>query len=399
VAECLGAFGRAGFLFVRQRVRTTLQRDSQFADVVDRVTADTALAPLKFHTPDSFRQALRRRVDAYFAGSGRKPRDCPRMYVKSAVILGGCVALYVLLVVAAGAWWVAIPLAALLGLALASAAFNIQHDGGHGAYSDHRWINNLASLTLDLLGGSSYVWARKHNAIHHSYTNVTGHDDDINVGFLGRLSPHQKRLKFHRLQHLYLWVLYGFLPIKWHLYDDFRDVLTGRIGGHRLPRPRGRDLVSFIGGKALFFSLAFGIPMLLHPWWCVLALYGIASFVQGVALSVVFQMAHCVEEAAFPQPPDTGRIESSWAVHQVETTVDFAPRNRVLAWFVGGLNFQIEHHLFPQICHVHYPALATLVEETCREFGLRYKAYKTFLAGLASHYRWLRRMGEPVAAR
>ena len=371
-----------------------MQTNNAFIESFEQRTTEIPTYAIKFQSPDSFRQALRQRVDEYFANTGRKPRDCRQMYAKSAIILCWCVAAYAVLVVFASSWWLAIPLAALLGLSLAVAAFNIQHDGGHGAYSDHRWVNKLASLTLDLLGGSSYVWARKHNTIHHSYTNVTGHDDDINVGILGRLSPHQKRLKFHRLQHFYLWVLYGFLPVKWHLYDDFRDVVTGRIAGHRFPRPKGWDLVTFVGGKTLFFALAFGLPMLLHPWWCVLALYGIASFVQGVTLSVVFQMAHCVEGAAFPNPlPDNGRIESSWAVHQVETTVDFAPRSRVVAWLVGGLNFQIEHHLFPQICHVHYPALSKLVEETCREFGLKYKAYKTFLSGLASHYRWLRRMG------
>lgn len=349
---------------------------------------------LKFQTPDSFRQALRKRVDEYFARTGRKRRDCPQMYAKSAIIITGCVAIYVALILFAGIWWLAVPLAVLMGLALATAAFNIQHDGGHGAYSESRWINRLAALTLDLLGGSSYVWARKHNSIHHSYTNVAGHDDDINVGLLGRLSPQQPRLWFHRCQHIYLWFLYGFLPMKWHLYDDFRDVITGRIGGHAFPRPRGWDLVIFIGGKALFFSLALGLPMLLNPWWCVLTLYVIASFVQGVTLSVVFQMAHCVEQAEFPEPgAETGRISSSWAVHQVETTVDFAPGNRLLAWFVGGLNFQIEHHLFPHICHIHYPALARLVQNTCQEFGLKYKVYKAFFAGVASHYRWLRHMG------
>lgn len=376
-----------------------MQSDYQPGVMLDRASAGTEVLPLKFQPSDGFRQALRRRVDEYFTSTGRKPRDCWRMYAKTAIIGSWCIAAYVSLLLVAGSWWVAVPLTVLLGLSLAAAAFNIQHDGGHGAYSDRRWVNKLASLTLDLLGGSSYVWARKHNSIHHSYTNVSGHDDDINVGLLGRLSPHQKHLKFHRLQHFYMWVLYGFLPVKWHVYDDFHNVLIGRIGGHRFPRPRGSDLAIFIGGKVLFFSLAFGLPMLLHPWWCVLALYGIASFVQGVALSVVFQMAHCVEKAAFPQPhAGTGRIDSDWAVHQVETTVDFAPRNRVLAWLVGGLNFQIEHHLFPQICHVHYPAIAKLVEETCREFGLKYKAYQTFLAGIASHYRWLRQMGLNSAA-
>jgi linoleoyl-CoA desaturase len=317
------------------------------------------------------------------------------MYLKTAVIFAWFAASYVILVFFVEAWWPALPLVVLLGLSMAAVGFNIQHDGGHRAYSDRRWINKLMAMTLDLLGGSSYVWAKKHNSIHHSYANITGHDDDINIGFAGRLSPHQKRLKFHQLQHWYLWALYGVLPIKWQVYDDFRDVFTGRmIGGHRLVRPKGWDLATFIGGKVIFLSLALLIPLLLHPAWAVLLSYVSASFVQGVTLSVVFQLAHCVEEAVFPLPrQDTGRMEVAWAVHQVQTTIDFARGRWLLSWFIGGLNFQIEHHLFPQICHVHYPALSQVVEQTCREFGVRYVAHDTFLAGVASHFRWLRRMG------
>ena len=249
------------------------------------------------------------------------------------------------------------------------------------------------------MGGSSYVWARKHNSIHHSYTNVTGHDDDINVGLLARLSPYQRRLPFHRLQQYYLWILYGLLPVKWQLFDDFRDVVTGRIGEHRLARPKGWDLATFLGGKAIFFTLTFVIPMLLYPVWVVLLFYGVASFVLGVVLSVVFQLAHCVEEADFPLPQsDTGRIESHWAVHQVQTTVNFARRNRLLSWFIGGLNFQIEHHLFPQVCHVHYAALSPVVEQTCGDFGVQYVEHRTLFAAVASHFRWLRRMGMPMTA-
>jgi linoleoyl-CoA desaturase len=353
----------------------------------------------KFDTNDRFRRELRQRIDQYFTSTGRSPRDCWQMYLKSAIVLGCLAMSYVLLVFAAPTWWIAVPLAAVLGLSLAAVGFNVQHDGGHRAYSKHKWVNQLAAMTLDLLGGSSYVWSRKHNSIHHSYTNITGQDDDINVGFLGRLSPYQQRSKLHRIQHWYLWVLYGFLPIKWHLFDDFRDLVTGRMGGHPFPRPKGWDLVTLIGGKLAFFSLAFGLPLLLHPWWIVLTFYGAASFVEGVVLSVIFQMAHCVEEAEFPLPrPDTGRMATAWAEHQVQTTVDFAPHNRLLSWYIGGLNFQIEHHLFPQICHVNYPALAPLVEQTCHEFGLRYSANPTFRAGVASHFRWLRRMGRPDLA-
>ena len=352
---------------------------------------------LKFGQGNDFHRELRRRVDEFFRSTGRKQRDCWQMYLKTAIFLASFVASYGLLVFVAETWWQAWPLTILLGLVSAGIGFNIQHDGGHHAYSSRPWINKLMAMSLDMLGGSSYVWAQKHNSVHHTYVNITGHDDDINIGFFGRLSPHQPRLRFHRLQHFYLWALYGLLPLKWQIYDDFRDVILGRIGEIRFPRPKGWDLATFIAGKAVFFSLAVVIPLLLHPAWEVLLFYVAASFVQGVVLSVVFQLAHCVEEADFPQPQQiTGRIEAPWAVHQVETAVDFGRENRLLSWFAGGLNYQIEHHLFPGICHVNYPALSKVVEETSREFGVKYTENLTLRAGLASHYRWLRRMGMPA---
>jgi linoleoyl-CoA desaturase len=364
-------------------------------------TADPHLAPnLKFTGSDLFIHELRRRVDAYFAQTGRSKRDCPEMYFKTATILLWFVSAYLLLLFVATSWWAIVPLAMILGVAIAAIGFNIQHDGGHKAYSDRKWVNKIMAMTLDLMGGSSYLWDWKHNSIHHTYPNINGHDDDIDVGFLGRLSPEQKRYWFHRLQGIYLWLLYGFLAIKWHFFDDFRTVATGRIGGHKIPRPRGRDLLVFIAGKVAFFSLAFGIPMLLHPWWAVLSVYALAAFVSGVVLSVVFQLAHCVEEADFPVPvpgpAGSERMQTDWAVHQVQTTVDFARRNRALNWFLGGLNFQVEHHLFAKICHVHYSSLAKVVEEVCQEFGVKYAAHESFFSALRSHYRWLVLMGRPT---
>ena len=364
--------------------------------------AGTGIDPfprLKFSDRSDFLTVLRQRVDDYFCTTGQPRRDCPQMYVKTVIILIWFATSYATLVFLASTWWQAVPLAISTGLAMAAIGFNIQHDGGHHAYSDYPWINRLAALSLDLLGGSSHVWDRKHNSIHHTYSNITGYDDDINIGFLGRLSPHQRRLKFHRLQHFYLWFLYGFTAIKWQVYDDFRDVVSGQIDGHLFVRPTGWKLMVFIVGKLVFFSLALVIPMLLCEFSAVLFCYVLASFVQGVTLSVVFQLAHCVEEAEFPVPDRaTGRIENAWAVHQVETTVDFASGNRFVAWLTGGLNFQIEHHLFPRICHVNYPAICKLVEQTCREFEIEYVVHKTLFAGVASHFRWLRRMGMPDAA-
>ena len=368
---------------------------------VDQPTGSTGFdRSLKFAGSSDFQIELRRRIDEFFQSTGRRQRDCPQMYVKTAILLVLFAAFYAVLVFVAQTWWQALPLAILLGLVTGAIGFNVQHDGSHHAYSNYDWVNKVMAMTLDVIGGSSYHWYWKHLVYHHTYVNITGHDTDITLGAIGRLTPHQKRFWFHRWQHFYLWPLYGLQAINWHLEGDFRDVITGRIGEHRVPRPKGWNLVIFLAGKVIFFALAFAIPLLLHSVWVVGLFYTVAALVLGMVLSVVFQLAHCVEQAEFPLPqPESGRIETAWAIHQVETTVDFARRSRVAAWLLGGLNFQIEHHLFPRICHVNYPAISKLVERTCREFGVKYNEHASFRAGLVSHFRWLRRMGMADARR
>jgi linoleoyl-CoA desaturase len=350
---------------------------------------------VKYAPGSDFHRELCLRVEQYFETSGIAPRDQPRMYLKSAILAGWVVGSWVLLVFVARAWWQAVPLAMSLGLAAAGVGFNVQHDGGHGAYSSHKIVNRLAAMTIDLLGGSSYVWNWKHNVIHHSYPNIAGADDDIEIQPLGRMSPHQRRLRAHRFQFLYMWLLYGLLGVKWHFFDDYRQVATGHISGHRFPRPRGWHLVGFVGGKILFYSWALVLPALLHPVWVVAVLYGVASFTLGLVLSIVFQLAHVVEEADFPRQDDGHRMAHEWAAHQVRTSVDFGRDRWLTCWYTGGLNFQIEHHLFPRICHLHYPAVSRIVESTCQEFGVRYAAHRTALAAIGSHLRWLYRMGQP----
>src|SRR6185369_6227400 len=354
---------------------------------------------LTFGRDNGFQSELRRRVDEYFRRTGRRQRDCPQMYLKTAIILAFFFTFYFLLVVVAATCWQALPLAILLDLSMAAIGFNIEHDGSHQAYSKHAWINRLTAMTMDLIGASSYVWHWKHAVVHHTYTNLTGHDADIELGFVGRVTPHQKRFSFHRWQHFYLWPLYGVNVIKWHMFDDFRDVILGRIGSQRMPRPKRWELFGFISSKVLFITMAFALPLLLHRLWVVFLFYGATVIVAGVVVSVVFQLAHCVEQAEFPlAQKDSATIENAWAIHQAETTVDFARRSRLESWLLGGLNFQIEHHLFPRICHVNYPAISKLVEETCRDFGVKYREHTSFRAGLRSHFRWLRRMGMPSTA-
>jgi linoleoyl-CoA desaturase len=143
------------------------------------------------------------------------------MYLKTILFLTGFAASYVLLVFGAQTWWHGLLLAILLGLSAAGIGLNVQHDGGHQAYSNSVWVNKLMAMTLELIGGSSYLWRWKHVVFHHTYVNITGHNTDIDLGILGRLTPHQKRLAYPQWQGLYLWPLYGLLAIKWQLVDDF----------------------------------------------------------------------------------------------------------------------------------------------------------------------------------
>ena len=359
-----------------------------------RGTVQPPVRRLDFGEDRTFRKALRSRVNEYFQSTGRHKRGGWSMYVKSAFFLAGLVASYILLVFVVRNVWVALTLTTTLALCTAGIGFNIQHDGGHRAYSSRRWLNRLAAWTLDLIGGSSGRWRWKHTVIHHRYVNITSYDSDIDIGLLGRLSPHQRRYWWHRWQHWYLWIFYGLLALKMQLLDDFSYVTTGRVGDLRVPRPRGWELVTFIAGKAIFFGWALAVPLALHPFLNVLFFYTVASVVLGVVMVMVFIIPHLVEKAEFPLPrEDTGRMENPSAVHQAMVTVNFSPGNRILTWLIGGLNYHKEHHLFPLICHVNYVGMSEIVEATCREFGVPYHTHGSFWCGIATHYRWLRHMG------
>ena len=352
-------------------------------------------ASATYRPRSDFHREVQAAVAEHFARTGKHERGDWRMHLKTVVILTWLVLSYVALVFWASTPWVSVGLAVSLGLAMAGVGFNIQHDGGHGAYSQRPWVNRAMALTLDLLGGTAYFWHYKHNIAHHTHPNVAEHDDDINVGVLGRMSPHQRWYAPHRFQHFYMWGLYALLAVEWQLTGEFRNLITkSRYGRTHVPRPRGGQLVVFWLGKVIFFGLAFGLPLALHSPAAVLALYLVASGTLGLVLAVVFQIAHCSLEANFTAL-ETGerQVPRSWAEHQVLSTVNFAPGSHLANWYLGGLNYQIEHHLFPRVCHVHYPALAGIVREVCRRHRVPYFAHPTMLGAVASHARFLRAMG------
>lgn len=353
---------------------------------------------LKFRRDRAFRDAVNRRVDAHFAATGLRRQDLPAFYLKVAILVPILVAAYVLLVFADLTTWQSVLLAIVLAAAINLVAFNIFHDAGHSAASRHRAVNYLGLVLMDLTGVSSYVWLQRHNMMHHAYPNVHDYDCDIDVGPLLRLSPHQPHLWLHRFQHIYLWPLYGLHLLKWQFIDDVVPLITGRLGALRFRRPRGYDLAHYLLGKTAFVVLAFVIPMSLHAPAAVLGLYLLIAYVNGMIFVYVVQLSHLVECTETPRPSQIGaQLDSDWAVHQVEASCDFSQQNRVLSWLLGGLNFQVEHHLFPKVCHVHYPALAPIVRDACREFDVPYNTHASVLAGLRSHHRFLRHLGQASA--
>lgn len=353
----------------------------------------------KFSQRSGLRAELNRRVDAYFADQGvSRFSEGPRMWFKTALLIATLAASWTVLMVFATTWWQLVLLASLAGVALAGVGFDVMHDGSHGSYSHSSRWNRLMGATLDAIGGSSYVWRFKHNVLHHTYPNVEGLDDDIEAQPFLRMADGQRRYPWHRLQHYYVWLAYALLPVKWHFVDDFKAVFTGELMGQSLTRPRGWELALFWGGKLFFFAWALALPLAFHSVEWVVASYAVLAAASGITLGTVFQLAHCVESVEIDSVPTDGAMRLPWAEHQIATTSDFAPNSRFLTWALGGLNFQVEHHLFPRVGHVHYPALARIVRETCAEFGVAHHTQPSLWHALRGHVRHLRRLGLPVAA-
>lgn len=357
------------------------------------MTTRPVTAAVHYAPAGAFHADLKQAVDGYFARTGRSPRGGLALGAKVVLLLCWLGASYALLVFGHPGPLGAILLAISLGFAVAGIGFDVMHDANHGSASRRGWLNRALAFSADLIGGSSYLWRQRHNVLHHTWPNVAGLDADGDAGAFLRLAPTQPLRRAHRWQWLYAWPLYGLFALKWWLADDFKELVTGRVGEHPCPRPHGRDLALLLLGKALFYGWAIALPFALHPGLAALGLWLLASATAGVVLSTVFQLAHCVEDAAHPDGRGGLDLGEDWATHQVLATVDFARGNRLLGWYVGGLNFQIEHHLFPRVSHVHYRALSPLVEGVCRAHGVAFVARPTLLAALRANLRWLRALG------
>lgn len=341
----------------------------------------------------TFHAELKKRIQDYFATTGNAPTGNYKLLIKAAILFFLFIALYAHLVFLTPGVWVALAECMLLGGVIAAIGFNVMHDGAHGSFSQYRWVNYLAAFTLNILGGNSFMWNMKHNIIHHAYTNIDGVDDDIDVQPWLRMSADQKRYPLHKYQHFYFWVLYAMLYILWVFVLDYQKYFKRRIGAMPLKKMHLYDHLVFWTFKLVYSFLFIGLPIVLVGWLPWLIGFLVCTLVAGFILSIVFQLAHTVEHTAFPTAGPNSKMPDEWAVHQVKTTANFATRNKVISWLIGGLNFQIEHHLFPKISHIHYPAISSIIRQVCQEYGLRYIEYKRMRQAVVSHVQFLRKMG------
>lgn len=284
----------------------------------------------------------------------------------------------------------------LMGIGTSGIGLSVMHDANHGAYSSNKHVNNALGFLLNFIGAYHINWKIQHNVLHHSFTNIDGHDGDI-ANPVMRFSPTQKRKKFFRFQMYYAPFLYGIMTLYWMFFKDFKRLID--YNKKELLKQQGlsfsKALTETIFHKIWYLGLMLVLPIILVdlPWWHTVLGYLLLHFICGLLLSFVFQPAHVVEGTDFYEVDEDGSVENNWAIHQMRTTSNFANNGSVFSWFVGGLNYQIEHHLFPNICHVHYNKLSPIIKQTALKFNVPYHQHKTFLSAIKSHLSLLNQLG------
>ena len=342
-----------------------------------------------------FFQSLKKSVEAYFKENGLKKTGNWRLYSKTFILIPLAVGIYLSLLLLKMPLVLSLIFCGLLGLTISSIGFNIMHDACHGSYSSKKWVNNMLGLTLNALGGNAFFWKQKHNVLHHTYTNIEGADDDIAQSKLLRQSPTQKWMPIHQYQHLYLTLAYSLTIFMWVSVRDFKKYFTRKIHNTPLQPMDRKEHFTFWLSKVLYLVFYILLPIAVVGVKAWFIGYLTMGLVAGIVLSYVFQLAHAVEGPEFDSVGIEDKlIETEWAVHQIKTTANFSPKNKIISWYVGGLNFQVEHHLFPRISHIHYPALSKIVKEHCQKFNLPYHCFPNLKMAIASHVRTMKHLGQ-----
>jgi len=346
-----------------------------------------------------FTATLHKRVNEYFKQNNINRQGNREMIVKTIVMFSLYFGPYALILsgLITNSWLLLVPLV-VMGLGLAGIGLSVMHDANHGAYSEKNWVNTALGYSLNLVGANAFNWKVQHNVLHHTYTNVHEHDEDISPRGVLRLTPHSDWKSLHRFQYIYAWFLYGMMTIVWLFVKDFvRIVRYGKDGMAKKQKTTiTREWIILILWKAIYIGYIFIIPLVFTPllWWQILiGIFGM-HYLAGFILAIIFQPAHVIDGTEFPLPDENNVLANNWSIHQLHTTTNFGNESKWFSWYVGGLNFQIEHHLFPNICHVHYRKISKIVRETALEFNLPYKSTRTFAEALQGHAKLLKALGQ-----
>lgn len=347
-----------------------------------------------------FFRTLNSRVNSYFKDNNIQKTGNWKIHLKAIILFTVFLTPYFLILTLNMSFWFQLLLNIIMGVAMAGIGMNVMHDGNHGSFSSKSWINNLMGGSIYVLAGNVHNWQVQHNVLHHTYTNIAGHDEDLDAGRIIRFTQEAKWHRFHKFQHYYSVFLYGLLTFNWALTTDFKqmkDYLRRKLS-YGEPQSPTKLWTVLVITKIIYACIWIILPILIGiVWWKVLIGFFVMHYTAGLILSIVFQLAHVVEETTNPIPDENGEIENTWAIHQLYTTANFAPKNALVNWFTGGLNHQIEHHLFPHISHVHYGKIAAIVRQTALDCNLPYHEFKTLRGAIHAHFKHLKELGmEPA---
>ena len=344
-----------------------------------------------------FSQTLRKRVNAYFEENNIKRTGDIRVAFKALAMFSLYFVPYIIQMTMNLGTVPYLLCSVLMGLGVSGIGLAIMHDACHGSLSSKKWVNNLFAYSLNIIGGNALSWKIQHNVLHHSFTNVHGMDEDLEAGNIMRFTPSEPWKPRHRGQHIYSWVLYSLMTFSWVLLKDFKRITKySKVG---LVQSQGvkyhNAILTIAVSKIIYIGYTLVLPIALgYPVWLVLVGFGIMHVLGGLMLAMIFQPAHIMEDNEFING-DAGVINESYESHQLNTTSNFAPTNKLLTWYCGGLNYQVEHHIFPSVSHVHYPAISKIVKATAEEFHLPYKSVPSWGEALRIHQRTMKKLGEP----
>ena len=327
----------------------------------------------------------------------------------------------------------------------------IQHDGNHGAFSKRKWLNKCAGWTLDMIGASGFTWEIQHMLGHHPYTNVLDfHEDvqkqkgvdspmhekdqesdpDVFSSFpLMRMHPTHVPSWFHRYQHLYAPLLFSLMTVAKVFQQDFEVAMSKRLYHIDAHCRYGSmlNILRFWLMKVVSLGYMVAVPCYFHGIIKGSALFMIGHFACGEMLATMFIVNHVIEGVSFglknvegekfqpttvegSTPMEQTRAEAmkkcggltevplnDWAAVQCQTSVNWSPGSWFWNHFSGGLSHQIEHHLFPSICHTNYVHLHEVVKQTCEEYGVPYQAEHSLYTAYGKMIAHLKFLGKEKA--